>query len=146
MKSRVIGKVPLLLKRKLVGAAAERDGVALTLGSEDGRSEAFRCDHVIAATGFRTDVSRLGFLSPSLRRDIVVYEGTPVLSATFESSVPGLYFIGPAAAVSFGPMMRFTFGARYAARRVTRALVAGRHRTAYAPSPTITDTPARTRV
>ena len=51
------------------------------------------------------------------------YRGAPILTRNFESSVPGLYFIGVAAAASFGPLMRFTFGARYAARRLTRALV-----------------------
>jgi hypothetical protein len=58
-----------------------------------------------------------------LRKDINEYREAPILTRHFESSVPGLYFIGPAAAASFGPMMRFTFGARYAARRLTRALV-----------------------
>jgi hypothetical protein len=36
--------------------------------------------------------------------------------------VPGLYFVGIAAANSFGPVMRFAFGADFAARTVTRAL------------------------
>src|SRR5580704_4814025 len=74
-------------------------------------------------TGFRIDLSRLTLLSPALRRDIAEYRRAPILTRNFESAVPGLYFIGPAAAASFGPMMRFTFGARYAARRLTRALV-----------------------
>ena len=145
MKSKVIGKVPLLLKRELVEARTEPDGVALALRSEDGSLETFRCEHVIAATGFRTDVGRLNFLSPALERDIAVYEGAPVLSTTFESSVTGLYFIGPAAAVSFGPVMRFTFGARFAARRLTRALVASRSRAAHSPASAAADTPTSTR-
>jgi len=37
--------------------------------------------------------------------------------------MPGLYFVGIAAANSFGPVMRFAFGADFAARTVTRALV-----------------------
>jgi hypothetical protein len=74
-------------------------------------------------TGFRIDLSRLTLLSPALRRDIAEYRRAPILTGNFESAVPGLYFIRPAAAASFGPMMRFTFGARYAARRLTRALV-----------------------
>ena len=61
----------------------------------------------------------------SLRDELLAKVETmaPILTQHFESSVPGLYFIGAAAAASFGPMMRFTFGARYAARRLTRALV-----------------------
>jgi hypothetical protein len=68
-------------------------------------------------------LSRLTLLGPSLRKDLADYRGTPILTRHFESSVPGLYFIGLTAAASFGPLMRFTFGARYAARRLTRALV-----------------------
>jgi hypothetical protein len=47
-----------------------------------------------------------------------------VLSQHFESSVPGLYFVGPAAAATFGPLMRFAYGARYTAPQVARRLAA----------------------
>ena len=40
------------------------------------------------------------------------------LSANFESSVPSLYFVGLASANTFGPVMRFTLGAGYTARRL----------------------------
>jgi hypothetical protein len=123
MKDKVVGRVPLLLGRELLAAAVEDSRVALTLSRKDGPHEVLRVDHVIAATGFRIDLSRLTLLSPALRRDIAEYRRAPILTRNFESAVPGLYFIGPAAAASFGPMMRFTFGARYAARRLTRALV-----------------------
>jgi Pyridine nucleotide-disulphide oxidoreductase len=123
MKDKVVGRVPLLLGRELFAVAIEDSRVALTLSRKDGPHEVLRVDHVIAATGFRVDLSRLTLLSPALRRDVAEYRGAPILTRNFESSVPGLYFIGPAAAASFGPMMRFTFGARYVARRLTRALV-----------------------
>jgi thioredoxin reductase len=48
---------------------------------------------------------------------------TPILDRNFETSVPGLYFIGAAAANSFGPLLRFAYGARYAAARVSRHLL-----------------------
>jgi thioredoxin reductase len=123
MKEKVVGRVPLLLERELTAAAVEDSRVVLTLRRKDGGHDILHVDHVIAATGFRVDVSRLSVLSPALRRDIAEYRRAPILTQHFESSVPGLYFIGAAAAASFGPMMRFTFGARYAARRLTRALV-----------------------
>ena len=123
MKDKVVGRVPLLLERELAAAAVENSRVALTLTRKGGGHEILHVDHVIAATGFRVDLSRLTLLSPSMRRDIAEYRGAPVLTRNFESSVPGLYFIGSAAAASFGPLMRFTFGARYAARRLTRALI-----------------------
>jgi hypothetical protein len=43
---------------------------------------------------------------------------TPILSSHFETSVRGLYFVGPAAANSFGPMFRFVYGARFTAARI----------------------------
>jgi len=36
--------------------------------------------------------------------------------------VPGIYFAGLAAANSFGPVMRFAYGAGFAARRLTEAM------------------------
>jgi Pyridine nucleotide-disulphide oxidoreductase len=123
MKERVVGRVPMLLGRELLAAAIEDSRLALTLSRKDGPHEVLHVDHIIAASGFRVDLSRLTLLSPSLRKDIAVYRGAPILTQRFESSVPGLYFIGLTAAASFGPLMRFTFGARYAARRLTRALV-----------------------
>jgi hypothetical protein len=36
--------------------------------------------------------------------------------------VPGLHFVGIAAANSFGPVMRFAFGAGFAAERLTALL------------------------
>ena len=74
-------------------------------------------EHVIAATGYKVDLERLKFLSPEIRSRLKTVQGAPMLSSTFESSVPGLYFAGVAAANSFGPVMRFAFGAGFAARR-----------------------------
>jgi len=45
--------------------------------------------------------------------------GYPELGTGFESSVPGLHFIGAAAAMSFGPVMRFVSGTGYTARALT---------------------------
>ena len=126
MKEKVIGRVPVLLERELAAAAVEDGSVTLTLSRKDGLQDSLHVDHVIAATGYRIDLNGLSFLSPSLRAGIAEYERTPILNRSFESSIPGLYFIGPTSAASFGPMMRFTFGARYTARRLTCALVKSR--------------------
>jgi hypothetical protein len=64
----------------------------------------------------------LTFLSEKIRSNIAALERTPVLKSTFESSVPGLYFVGIAAASSFGPLMRFAFGADFTARHITHGL------------------------
>lgn len=79
-------------------------------------------DHVIAGTGFRVDINRLNFLSPALRAQIGTEAGWPRLSANFEASVPGMYFVGLSSAASFGPMTRFAFGSRFTARRLSRHL------------------------
>jgi hypothetical protein len=44
------------------------------------------------------------------------------LSMNFESSVPGAYFVGPVAALSFGPLFRFVCGAEFAAPALARHL------------------------
>jgi FAD-dependent urate hydroxylase len=45
-----------------------------------------------------------------------------------ESSVPGLFFTGLAAAPTFGPVLRFVAGTGLAARRVAHGVVAGADR------------------
>jgi hypothetical protein len=78
-------------------------------------------DHVVAATGYVVDVDRLGFLSADLRRQVDRIERGPRLDMRFQSSVPGLYFIGFASSLSFGPLFRFVAGADYTSRVLTRA-------------------------
>jgi hypothetical protein len=56
-----------------------------------------------------------------MRAAITRHRDLPVLNAGFESSVPGLHFVGAAAVGSFGPLLRFIAGAGFAARSVTRA-------------------------
>ncbi len=83
-------------------------------------------DHVLLATGYRIDIAKLGILSPALLGKIERTGGYPALSAGFESTAPGLHFAGSSALRSFGPLMRFVWGAGHAARAVTRATLAGR--------------------
>ena len=71
----------------------------------------------VAATGYKADLARLPFLDGELRDAIEQVEGTPVLNDNFETSLPGLYFLGLSAANSFGPLLRFMVGAEFAAGR-----------------------------
>jgi len=123
MKEKVIGRVPVLAGRSVEHVDARDSRVHLTLRADDGASSTVVVEHVIAATGYKVDLQRLTFLSDKLRGQIKAVESTPILSARFESSVPGLHFSGPAAASSFGPVMRFAFGARFSAQRLTAALL-----------------------
>jgi thioredoxin reductase len=122
VKQKVVGKVPLLLGYSVKGAEVQNGKVSLSLCGPGGVERKILSDHVIAATGYKVDLARLTFLNAKLRPMIKSVQSTPVLSSTFESSVPGLYFVGIAAANSFGPLMRFAFGACFAARCLTRAI------------------------
>ncbi len=118
LRSRVIGKVPTHLGRSLHSAIAENGRIRLKIAAPDGSTESLEADHVIAATGFRPEVSRLAFLRPLLS-GIKTEQGTPRLTSGYESSVPGLYFVGPITANSFGPVARFAYGAVHPARTIT---------------------------
>lgn len=122
IRDKVIGKIPLHLGCTLQGAEVRDGKVYMGVQTADGSRQEIATEHIIAATGYRVDLERLKFLDPELRSKIKAVDGTPVLSSAFESSVPGLYFAGVAAANSFGPVMRFAFGAGFAARTISRAL------------------------
>jgi thioredoxin reductase len=136
IKDKVIGRLPVLTGYTPERAEIRDGRVNLHLSAEDGTQREISAEHVIAATGYKVDVGRLKFLSPEIRATIDAVESTPVLSSNFESSVPGLYFVGLAAANSFGPVMRFAYGAAFTARRVARAATKSRAREhAGAPEP-----------
>jgi thioredoxin reductase len=122
IRDKVIGKVPLHLGCTPQGADVQNGRVHLNVQSADGATREIVTEHIIAATGYRVDLERLKFLNSDIRSKIKAINGAPVLSSSFESSIPGLYFAGVAAANSFGPVMRFAFGAGFAARTLTRAL------------------------
>ena len=111
---RRLEKVPLTTGRSVVGVAPNCKQVTLYLNDGSQRS----ADHVMMATGYRVNIGRYEFLPPSLLESIQQVEGYPQLRTGFESSVPGLHFLGAPAAWSFGPLMRFVAGADYAARAV----------------------------
>ncbi len=114
--------MPLLLGCTPQGAHVNNGRVSLTVATEDGSTRDVTTSHIITATGYKVEVDRLQFLSENTRAKIKTVNGTPVLNSSFESTVSGLYFVGIAAANSFGPVMRFAFGAGFAARTVSRAL------------------------
>lgn len=122
LRERFDGAVTVTLGTRLA-ACEHRDGVRLELRDATGARTTVVTEHVIAATGYRVDVSRLGLLSEDLRRAVASAGPSPRLSRTFETSVAGLHLVGLAAAPTFGPAMRFVCGSRFAARRVTRGLV-----------------------
>lgn len=128
LRDRVEDVVPLLCSRTLRSARVEDGMVLVELADAEGRTDVLRADHLLLATGYRVEVDRLRLLAPELRRAIRAFSGAPRLSSGFESSVPGLFFTGLAAAPTFGPALRFVAGTGFAARRVAGS-VAARART-----------------
>jgi FAD-dependent urate hydroxylase len=122
LRPRVEGKFPVLLGHAVTSAAEQDDRVRLTVTGPGGSSRELAADHVIAATGYRTDLGRLQFLPEAVRSRVRTLAGSPVVGRDYQSSVAGLYFIGPAVAPTVGPVMRFVFGTWHAAPVVARKL------------------------
>jgi thioredoxin reductase len=122
IRDKIEGKVPTLVGYAVDSARIGDGRVRLTLVDGSGGKRELTVDHVIAATGYKVNLQKLQFLSDETRSRIKTVVGSPELSASFESSVPGLYFVGLAAANSFGPVMRFAFGADFTARTVARSV------------------------
>jgi thioredoxin reductase len=120
LRDRVEGKVPILRQTSLVSASAEGGKALLRVRGATGEERVIEADHIVSATGYEANVDRLTFLSPELAGQIRRIERAPALSPYFESSVPGLYFVGPVAAFSFGPLVRFVCGATYTTPKVAK--------------------------
>ena len=112
-------RIRLHLATRVVEATPAVGRVELELADQDGGRETLIVDHVIAGTGYRVDVTKLDFLTPSLQARVATIAGWPRLSPSSESSVPGLFFTGLPAAGTFGPVLRFVAGSEFGARRVT---------------------------
>ncbi len=127
VRDTIEGHVPYCLDATLAGARLRSDGrVELAVDRPGQGRSVLAVDHVVAATGYKVDLSRLGLLADDLLARLRTLDLSPVLSRNFESSVGGLYVVGTPSAYSFGPMFRFACGADYAARRVTRHILAQR--------------------
>jgi FAD-dependent urate hydroxylase len=111
-----VGEVRITTSRVVNAASSASEQVILKL---DNNSQ--RCvDHVLLATGYRVDISLYDFLAPELLKSVRRIDGYPLLGPGFESSVPGLHFLGAPGARSFGPVCRFVSGTPYTARALAR--------------------------
>jgi cation diffusion facilitator CzcD-associated flavoprotein CzcO len=127
LRERVEGRVPVHTGTSIVRAQEAGGRVTLTLnGTTDGNEKQVEVDHVVAGSGYSIDVERLSLLDAKLRKSIAKLQRAPRLNAQFESSIPGLHFIGPTSAMSFGPLFRFVVGADYTARVVSNHLASSR--------------------
>ena len=126
LKERVLARVDVLPDHVVRDARVAGSGAMLEVRRGDGRRDTLAAGHVIAATGYRFALDHLPFLGDELKPRVRTEAGWPVLSASFESTVPRLFFTGLASALSFGPVMRFLEGADYTARCISRHLRAHR--------------------
>jgi thioredoxin reductase len=123
LRERVEGVVPIHCGTAIVQAAEHGSRLALRLREgKTGKERSIEVDHVVAGSGYVIDVDRMLVLEPKLRARIQRLEAAPRLSSIFESSVPGLHIIGPASAMSFGPLYRFVVGAEYTSETVAEHL------------------------
>ncbi len=119
LRDRVVDKIDVRLRTEVRHLSIDGDQVVLSVASGNGESR-MTTQHVVVATGFRTDLRRHAFLSHEILDSIRLVDGVPELTGQFETTLRGFYVIGPASAYSFGPVMRFVYGAKYAAPHVAQ--------------------------
>jgi cation diffusion facilitator CzcD-associated flavoprotein CzcO len=99
-------------RTKVTAVDATADDVVRLALSDGGLLDV---DHVIAASGYRADLSAVPYLEGVLDR-VSVTDGFPDLSPGFETTLPGLFVTGFSATRDFGPFYGFTKGCPSAAR------------------------------
>lgn len=122
LRSRFEGNVPVMTGVEIVEAGESGSRLRLRVRGADGSHEDLHTDHLICGTGYEVDVDRHAVLDPEIKHRVRRIERAPRLTRHFETSVPGLYFVGNGAAFSFGPLFRFVAGASYTAPALTRHL------------------------
>jgi thioredoxin reductase len=122
MREKIEGQVSCLMGCDIERAEARDGGVSLVLKDKSGHEEIITCDHVVAATGYKPHVRKIPFLAPDICDAIAPSRQTAPLSEKFETRLPGLFITGPAAIDSFGPLMRFMYGAEFAAPHLANCL------------------------
>ena len=122
LRERFDGKVPVHAHSEVAGATVSGARVKLQVRGPGRSAWEVETDHVVCGTGYEVDLDRHPVLDQTLAASIARLVRAPRLSWRFESSVPGLYFVGAASAFSFGPLMRFVAGAAYTAPTLARRL------------------------
>jgi thioredoxin reductase len=120
MRSHVEQAVTQTYGRSLTSATMSGGRIHVRL--DDGSER--RVDHIVQGTGFEVDIARFGFLSPEIVASAQLVGRQPRVGAGFESSIPGLFFMGAASDMSYGPLMRAIAGTGFAASSVARRVAA----------------------
>jgi FAD-dependent urate hydroxylase len=106
--------------------SAKASGEKLQLRLNDGSTRDL--DHALLGTGYQVNVDRYPFLPAELSQKVKKVNGFPQIGPGFESSVPGLHFLGAPASWLYGPLMFFVCGTDFAARRLAMHLSASQSR------------------
>ena len=125
------------LREQLSGGLDTRPGCAVTEAtprgsglrlalSQDGWTSSLEVDHLLCGTGYWPDVDRVGVLDADLAARVARVDRGAALSRSYQTSVPGLYMVGPAAMLSFGPLYRFVCGAQFSTPRLASHLARSR--------------------
>jgi FAD-dependent urate hydroxylase len=112
--------VPVTTQISVTRALPVGDRLQLTLADQSTRQSARIVDYALLGTGYRVDARRYSFLSSAILHQLSLSGGFPRLGPSFESSVPGLHFLGAPAAWSYGPLMYFVSGTKFAATTLSR--------------------------
>jgi FAD-dependent urate hydroxylase len=123
LRERVEGQFPTLTGLSIKWAKEQDGGVRLGFTGAGGTRE-LGADHVIAGTGYRWNMTRLSFFGRQMLADLrnVPGTGSSAVGRDYQTSIPGLYIMGPVVAPTMGPVMRFVFGSEHAATTVARQL------------------------
>jgi cation diffusion facilitator CzcD-associated flavoprotein CzcO len=121
LRDRVDGQFDIETDSKVVDAQREGDKVRLVVETA-GDVRDVLTEYVVLGTGYDVDVDRIAFIDPTLAERVARIERAPRLDRHFQSSVAGLYFVGPSTAPSFGPLYRFVAGSNYCVPVVSRHL------------------------
>ena len=105
-------------RREVAAVSASEDLVTATLDDDT----TLEVDHVLFASGYQADLSRVPYLTDLVAR-VSVPDGFPDLSPGLETSLPGLYLTGFSATRDFGPFFGFTLGCTTAATLVVDDLL-----------------------
>jgi FAD-dependent urate hydroxylase len=126
LRERVEGQFPTLTGLSIKWARMQHGGVRMGFTGAGGTRE-LGADHVIAGTGYRWDMTRLPFFGEQMLAGLRTVPGTgsSAVGRDYQTTIPGLYMMGPAVAPTMGPVMRFVFGSEHAATTVARQLIAG---------------------
>lgn len=105
---------------EITGCEEDPDGALRITLSDD---ETITVDHVIFATGYKVDMTRVPLLAAgNLLPRLALHDGYPRLDEHFQTNIPGLFVTSMPAVQDFGLFFAFTISVRTSARLIGPAV------------------------